>query len=99
MNEPPGTIPLLTSATFERGDGVTVAVDTCDGRSEATYAIDGHDVAVAYVDANGNPRVDLVQQNRVGLCEFKRLLVVWVLAWSHAQTLSALSRGGPTHAG
>lgn len=98
MNTPRDTIPFAIGATVDRSDGLAVVIDDRDGRCQATYALDGHNVAVAYIDDAGNPRVDFQPADHVGLGEFKRLLVVWVQAWAHAQALSALWRGG-SHAG
>ena len=87
-------------ATLDEQDGVTVATDFSNGRLEASYLIGSDLVAVAYVDDDGEPRVDFHERMNVGLAEFRRALVVWVSAWTHAQELAVVYRqqGGPPDA-
>jgi hypothetical protein len=84
---------------FDRGDGITMAVDFSDGRYEATYYLDGEEVAGAYVDELGNPTVEFREQIAVGVVLFKRLLVVFVMVWAHAQELALLQRMGDSNHG
>ncbi len=70
------------------GDGVTIATDWTDGQMEATFSVFGEEIAVAYVDDKGSARVDFHQRMNVGLEAFKRTMIVWILAWSHAEQLA-----------
>jgi len=90
---------LARRGPIDRGDGITVNVT--DG-FEATYAINGETVAVAYVDPEGEPRIDLTLQQRERLDDstVRRLIAVLVMASVHANELSTLWHlGGPPHAG
>jgi len=96
------TIPfqiLARRGPIDRGDGVTVTV--MPEGWEAKYQIDGQTAAVAYVDPEGQPRVDLSMQQRcLGDTEVRRLIAVLVMASVHAHELSTLWHlGGPSHAG
>lgn len=80
------------------GDGVTCQTEWNDGRCECVFNVFGDQVAVAYLDEHGAPKVDLCERLDLGVDAFKRTLVVWIFAWSRAEQMSVLWRLTPPQA-
>lgn len=83
----PGNLPEQ-----QLGDGVTIATSWNEAQFEAAFLIHGEEIAVAYVDEDGLPRVDFHERNHIGIDAFKRTLIVFSLAWTHAELLAVAWR-------